>query len=102
MNGLTSFKTYILGVMNINLINCDVYGQTEEYLNMIYSNNFFPLITKATRVTCHTATLIDNIYTNASPIKITSKIITADISDHLPTFCVSDIQMNRNKEKVSF
>ena len=69
---------------------------------MIYSNNFFLLITKATRVTCHTAKLIDHIYTNASPINITSKIITADISDHLPTFCVSDIQMNRNKEKVYF
>ena len=102
MNGLTSYKTYILGDMNINLFNCDVHGQTEEYLNMIYSNNFFLLITKATRVTCHTATLIDHIYTNASPINITSKIITADISDHLPTFCVSDIQMNRNKEKVYF
>ena len=46
-----------------------------------------PLITKATPVTDHTATLIDHIYTNV-PQKITKAgICLADITDHLPVYC---------------
>ena len=38
---------------------------SEEYLNMLYSNNLLPLITKPTRLAHHTSTLIDHIYTNS-------------------------------------
>ena len=49
MSGLTSYKTYTSGDMNVNFFNCCEHSQTEEYLNMIlYSNNFLPLITKPT------------------------------------------------------
>ena len=46
-----------------------------------------PIITKATRITDHSATLIDHIYTNAPQNVFTSGILLADISDHLPYFC---------------
>lgn len=48
MNMLSPYETYILGDVNINLFNCAEHSQTEDYLNMIYSNSFLPLITKAT------------------------------------------------------
>ena len=49
MTGVSAYKTYILGDMNINFLII-VNIQTEKYLNMIYNNNFLPLITKPTRV----------------------------------------------------
>ena len=53
---------------------------------MLLDLGYMPLITKATRITCHTATLIDHIYTNV-PHKITKTgICLADITDHLPDY----------------
>ena len=48
---------------------------------MIYSLDLLPVITKPTRITNHTATLIHHIYTN-NVNRLTSGIVTVDISDH--------------------
>ena len=53
---------------------------------MLLDLGFTPLITKATLITDHTATLIDHIYTNV-PQKITKAgVCLADITDHLPVY----------------
>ena len=45
-----------------------------------------PLITKATRLTDHTSTLIDHMYTKVLHKAIKAGICLADVSDHLPIF----------------
>ena len=82
------YQLYILGDMNIDFLKCNSHAQTEEYQDMLHSNNILPRITKPTRITNHTATLIDHIYTNNINHMI-SGIATIDISDHLPTFCIA-------------
>ena len=47
---------------NINLLN--MHQATNDFVNLLTSNIFFPLISKPTRITSSTATLIDNIFTN--------------------------------------
>ena len=47
--------------MNINFLKFNEHTQTEEFLDMLYANNILPIITKPTRLTDHTATLIDHI-----------------------------------------
>jgi hypothetical protein len=54
---------------------------------------FFPLITLPTRITAHTATVIDNIFTNNSDNHSLNGLFPSDISDHLPIFCVSKNQV---------
>ena len=49
---------------------------------------FFPLITRPTRITSNTATLIDNIFTNNFDHFFCSRLLFTDISDHLPIFCI--------------
>ena len=44
-----------------------------------------PLILQQTRITSHSNTLIDNIFSNIDP-DIISGNLTATISDHLPQF----------------
>ena len=80
-------EVFVLGDININLFNYNRDNQTSDYLDMLLDLGYMPLITKATRITDHTATLIDHIYTNV-PQKITKAgICLADITDHLPVFC---------------
>ena len=50
--------------MNIDLLKCHMHQQTCVYTDMLYSYDLLPVITKPTRITSHTATLIDHIYTN--------------------------------------
>ena len=50
----------ILGDVNIDFLKYkDV--QTSEYLDMLFDLGFMPVITKATRLTDHTSSLIDHI-----------------------------------------
>ena len=79
-------NTYICGDFNINLFNYDSNNQVNYFLDSIYSLGLFPLITKPTRITSHSATLIDNIFTNIHDYAHMSGIIVCDISDHFPVF----------------
>ena len=95
-------QVFILGDMNIDCLRVGTHSKTEDYLDMLYSSNLLPVITKPTRITSHTATLIDHIYTNASTDQIIPGIVTTDISDHLPTFCFIRRQITRLKPKRFF
>ena len=55
------------------------------------------VIKKPTRITTHSATLIDHIFTNNSQNHITAGILIDDISDHLPTFILIE---TKNIKKV--
>ena len=55
---------YILGDLYIDFVKSDGHKPTSDFLDTIYSHNLFPLITKPTRVTSHSATLIDHILSN--------------------------------------
>ena len=52
----------IMGDYNINLLNVHTHIPTADFIDIMYSYSFFPIITKPTRVTGNTATLIDNIF----------------------------------------
>ena len=80
---------YLLGDYNINLLNADKHPSTQEFVDLMYSNNMFPVITKPTRVTSHSATLIDNLFCNTILKQETfSGILYTDITDHFPIFYV--------------
>ena len=55
-----------------------------------------PLILKPTRIMQHTATLIDNIFTNDTEALESSSngIIFSDISDHLPMVHVRNYEIH--------
>ena len=64
---------------------------------MLLDLGYLPLITKATRITYHTSTLIDHIYTNTP-----GKVIKSGISDHLPIFCtLAKTMPSSNEPKYS-
>ena len=81
---------YIMGDFNINLLNEDVHVPTNEFIDMMTSYSLYPSITKPTRISTRSATLIDNIFTN-SHNKQKAGILLTDISDHLPTFVTTNL-----------
>ena len=68
-----------------------------------------PLINKQTRITAHSATLIDNKLTNNLGCKQFNGIVISDISDHLPVFVyevdeaeIAEIGIFQKEIKVTF
>ena len=82
---------YLLGDYNLNLLNVESHFLTSEFLEIMYSNHLFPLITRPTRITQNSATLIDNIFTNnVNNLEPSlNGIFVTDISDHFLIFHIS-------------
>ena len=78
----------LMGDFNVNLMNYQHHQLTGQFLDGMYSNMFFPLITRPLRITSHTATLIDHIFVNNFFERSRSGLIFTDISDHLPVFSI--------------
>ena len=74
--------------------------QTEawHYLETPLGFSLFPVISKPTRVTVTSQTLIDNIFTNITARTVTSGIYLYDIIDHFPLIC--QIHNNAPKHKI--
>ena len=52
----------MMGDFNINLLNFETHLPTDDFINTLGSYFFLPQILQPTRVTDHSATLIDNIF----------------------------------------
>ena len=87
----TNKTIYILcGDYNMNLLNIDTNHHTNDFLNLMSTFLFHPLILSPTRITISSSTLIDNIFTNSLGFKNYSGILMTDVSDHLPIFTIID------------
>ena len=81
-------SVFVLRDFNVNLLNYNEHNQTNEVLDSLTSNLFIPLFLQPTRITSHSNTLTDNIFSNVIDPDIISGNLTATISDHLPQFSI--------------
>ena len=91
-----------LGDLNIDLLKYEEHRPTSEFLDLIYSYNVFPLISKQTRITLNTATLIDHILINNFQYhsKHFQGILCSSISDHYAIFHLTDNCKSGLPEKI--
>ena len=57
-------------------------NHTNEILGSLASNSFLPLILQQNRITSHSNTLIDNVFSNVIDSHIISSSLISTISDH--------------------
>ena len=79
---------YITGDFNLDLLKHESHSVTAQFIESLFAFSFLPMITKPTRITAHSATLIDNIFTNNTTVSSKNGLIISDISDHLPIFSI--------------
>ena len=80
---------YITGDFNLDLLKHESHSVTAQFIESLFAFSFLPMITKLTRIAAHSATLIDNIFTNNTTVSSKNGLIISDISDHLPIFSIS-------------
>ena len=76
----------LLGDFNVDHIKHDFDINSQNLIDTTTQHGFLQIISRPTRITDHSATLIDHIYTNKINNVISSNVLTLDLSDHLATF----------------
>ena len=88
---------YLMGDYNINLLKFNTHQKTNDFIDNVISQGFIPHITKPTRVTTDSATLIGHIYSNRTYSNHSSGIIITDIADHFGTFHITHEATQKHK-----
>ena len=87
-------KEIILGMdHNLDLLKSNNHMETQKFIDTNFDTNLLPCITRPTRITKSTATLIDNVFISQNLHKnFESSILINDISDHLPSIMITHNQ----------
>ena len=77
---------YLMGDYNINILNYEKHFDTTDFVDLLHANSYISLLNRPTRVNRESATLIDNIFTNAFMNLENSFqcLIYTGITDHFP------------------
>ena len=89
-SSLGNKKVYILGDVNIDILKFESHKPTANYVDSIFSLGCLQIVTKPTRCTHRSSSLIDHIITNVLCPKYVSGVLISSISDHFPVFCFLD------------
>ena len=79
---LINKRTCILGDFNVDITASSRSSMAQDYINLLSSKGYFPIITKPTCVADTSSTIIDHIITNVMSHRLSPMIVKTDVSDH--------------------
>ena len=80
--------TCVMGDFDLNLLNYKIHTHKNDFVNSMVSHCLIPSILQPTRVTDHSATVIDNIFSNVTDYETTSGNILNQVADHYSQFLI--------------
>jgi len=93
-------KFYLLGDLNIDSLNYNKNTKATECIDLLFSFGYLQTITKPTRCTDKSATLIYHVVTNCLSDSYKSVILTSHISDHFPVIFYLPINKYKKLAKI--
>ena len=81
---ISKFHVFLLGDFNVDLLKYDKHAGTNEIIDSLCSYMYLPYILHPTRVTDHSQTIIDNLFSNYISKEAVCSNLTSTISDCLP------------------
>ena len=74
---------------NLDFLKSEKHSETSHFISTVLENSLLPCITRPTRVTHSSATLIDNLLVSCNlAMSQHSAVIVHDISDHFPSITI--------------
>ena len=97
-------KEIILGMdHNLNLLKSSTHTETQSFIDINFDHHLFPCITRPTRITKMSATLIDNIFISQKlHNSFDACIVVHDLSDHLPSIINLHDQLSKVSGHIEF
>ena len=75
----------------------DSHTATCDFVSLLLSQHYLPYIIHPTRVSAHSSTIIDNIFSNVCNLDTKSGNILTQIADHFPQFFIVRKTISANK-----
>ena len=91
---------FLVGDSNIDLLDYGKIDTVTRYVDNLAQHSFAPVISRPTRITDHSATIIDHIFVNNCHAVTKSGVITESISDHLATFVTIIVDQRKLNYKL--
>ena len=81
---------FIMEDFNFHLLQYayKTHNLTDDFITTVTSNSFLPYVLQPTRLTDHSSTVIDNIFSNITDFETTSGNITTMIVDYFAQFLI--------------
>ena len=90
-------------ILRMDLLKSNSHTAIQKFLDIIMNNGLLPTITRPTRITQQTATLIDNIFiSEVLQRNFDSAILIHDMSDHLPILALMKQTKITDKNPIEF
>ena len=80
---------FLLGDFNVDLLKYEQQKATNKFLDSLLSHMVLPYVIQPTRITSHSKSIINNIFSNYISQEIISGNLTSTISDYLPQFLIA-------------
>ena len=93
----SKYNVVILGDINIDVSSPSSNAYSKNYKDILLSLGLRNLISKPTRITNSTETILDHILTNLSYESCQSGILINDITDHLPVYALCNLSVCKLK-----
>ena len=93
-------QAYIAGDINMNLLQYDSNTNCQKLIDTFASTGLLQCVSRPTRITDHSTTLIDHVYINQPESFISTHIAAVDMSDHLATVTLLDLTNGFPNESV--
>ncbi len=93
-------EVYLFGDFNINVLKYTSCEQAREFIDLLFSFGLLQTVTKPTRCTLSSATLIDHVIATPKSSIFETAIITNKISDHFPIIHFLDSPNHRPAHKT--
>ena len=102
-NSKHSTKSFFLvGELNLNSLDYASSTPVKNFLNLAFENGIFPVFNRPNRVTCASATAVDNILANTiMDQELQNGIIKPNISDHFPIFATLNSKIHNHCPKAN-
>ena len=102
LNRIGNGRCMIGGDFNLDLIKYESANHVKNYVDTFYGFSYCSLINRPTRVSSHSATIIDHLWTNCTNLSSNSGILLTDASDHFSPFASVDIQNVETQNEQSW
>jgi hypothetical protein len=93
-------EMYLLGDFNIDVLKYKSCNFANTFIDLLFSNGLLQLVTKPTRCTNTSATLLDHVITNSQANNFASYVLISFISDHFPVICEISNNVPPPKPKI--
>ena len=99
---LKDYDLILMGDTNIDVSVGTTVSQAKTYQDILLGLDVKNLISRPTRITNTTETIIDHVITNLPYDSVRAGIVVSDITDHLPVFGFFNLPVKRKYFKPTF